>query len=196
MSSEGEDKAADWSGALQGAISEAGDEEDPSGIDVVSSGGLSGSSAGAGAESDNGELPYVVLLHAAARTVQSGEITVEEFIEGIGKLDAIADNALKIYAIPAVKNDLPGKLTDYQNSIVSALEVELHNLKKGLALMLTYPESKAVGDLEAGLKIAVASLNASNEIKKKADAEKAAILQREQDEKAVRAQKAAEADSD
>ncbi len=194
MSSEGEDKAADWSGALQGAISEAGDEEDPSGIDVVSSGGLSGSSQGT--ESDNGELPYVVLLHAAARTVQSGEITVEEFIEGIGKLDAIADNALKIYAIPAVKNDLPGKLTDYQNSIVSALEVELHNLKKGLALMLTYPESKAVGDLEAGLKIAVASLNASNEIKKKADAEKAAILQREQDEKAVRAQKAAEADSD
>ncbi|GMU55344.1 MAG: hypothetical protein AMXMBFR33_44900 [Candidatus Xenobia bacterium] len=194
MSSEGEDKAADWSGALQGAISEAGDEEDPSGIDVVSSGGLSGSSAGA--ESDNGELPYVVLLHAAARTVQSGEITVEEFIEGIGKLDAIADNALKIYAIPAVKNDLPGKLTDYQNSIVSALEVELHNLKKGLALMLTYPESKAVGDLEAGLKIAVASLNASNEIKKKADAERAAILQREQDEKAVRAQKAAQADSD
>lgn len=194
MSSEGEDKAADWSGALQGAISEASDEEDPSGIDVVSSGGLSGSSAAA--ESDSSELPYVVLLHAAARTVQSGEITPEEFIEGLGKLDAIADNALKIYAIPAVKNDLPGKLTDHQNAIVNALEVELHNLKKGLALMLTYPESKAVGDLEAGLKIAVGALNASNEIKKKADAEKAAIYQREEDEKAERARKAAAADAD
>lgn len=189
MSSEKD--AGDWSGALQGAITED-QEDDPQGIDVVSNAGLTAGAAAAEAES--GELPYVVLLHAAARTVQSGEITTEEFIEGLGKLDAIADNALKIYAIPAVKNDLPGKLTEYQNSIVNGLEVELHNLKKGLALMLTYPESRAVGDLEAGLAMAVNALNASNDIKKKADSEHAAIMQREKDEKARRAQQAAQAD--
>lgn len=183
----------DWSGALQGAISE-NEEDDPESIDVVSNTGLSGGSGGGSGGAE--ELPYVVLLNAAARTVQSGEISLEEFKEGLGKLDAIADNGLKIYAIPAVKNDLPGKLTDYQNKLMAALETELHNLKRGLALMLTYPDTKSVPDLQEGLRIAVGALNSSNEVKKKADAEKAAILEREEQDKARRTQEGDEADAD
>lgn len=182
----------DWSGALQGAISD-NEEEDPESIDVVSNTGLSGGGAAGSAGSE--ELPYVVLLHAAARTVQSGEISHDEFKEGLGKLDAIADNALKIYAIPAVKNDLPGKLTDYQNNLMAALETELHNLKRGVALMLTYPDTRSVPDLQEGLRIAVAALNTANEVKKKADTEKAAIEERQAEDKARRAQQAAEADA-
>ena len=183
-------------GALHSAIASAGDEEeDEPGINVFANSGLPSAGGAAGA-SESGELPYVTLLNAAASMVQTGEITMAEYIEGVGKLDAIADNALKVYAIPAVKKDLPGKLTDHQNAIVNALEVQLHKLKEGLALMLTYPETQAIGDLQAGLEIAVGSLNASADIKKKADAEYAAIMQREKDEKARRAQKAADADSD
>lgn len=195
MSSDDEaNDAPAWGGAIQSAIHEAGEEEDEEGINVVSNSGLS--SGGGANEADSEELPYVVLLQAAVTMVQSGEITVEEFVEGVKKLDNIADQALKVYEIPAVKKDLPGKLTDYQNEIVSSLEVQIHRLKEGLALLLSYPASKAVGDLETGLQIAVGALHASADIQKKADAEKAAILEREKEEKAQRAQDAAAADAD
>ena len=194
MSSDDEAKdAADWGGAITGAIHDASDEEDGEPINVVSGGGLSGSGA---SETGENELPYVVLLQAAVTTVQTGEITMEEFVEGVGKLDAIADKALKVYEIPAVKNDLPGKLTDYQNEIVSALEVQIHRLKEGLALLLSYPSTLSVDDLETGLEIAVGALHASADIQKKADAERAAILKQEKEDKARRAHKAAAADSD
>lgn len=182
----------DWSGALQGAITDDL-EEDPASISVVSGEGLGG---GGAAGDGGGELPYVTLLHAAARTVQLGEITHAEFIEGIGKLDAIADNGLKIYQIPALKNDLAGKVTEHQLGIFKALEVELHNLKRGLALMLTYPETGDAGDLNAGLQIAVNALNTSNDIKKKADAEKARIDAAAEEDKARRAAQAGAAEED
>jgi hypothetical protein len=186
----------DWGGAIQSAISEAGDDEDDDGpgINVVSSSGLTGTAASAPA--DREELPYVTLLKAAVAMVQTGEITVEEYVEGINKLDAIADNALKVYAIPAVKKDLPGKLTGHQNAIVNALEVEIHRLKEGIATLLAYPASQAVGDLETGLEQSVNALNAMADIQAKADTERAAILQREKEEKARRAQKAADEDED
>lgn len=195
MSSDDEtNDAPAWGGAIQSAIHDAGDEEDEEGINVVSNSGLS---SGSGAnEADSEELPYVVLLRAAVSTVQSGEITMDEFVEGVKKLDSIANQALKVYEIPAVKKDLPGKLTDYQNEIVSALEFQIHRLKEGLALLLSYPASKAVGDLETGLQIAVGALHASADIQKKADAERAAILQEEKEDKAQRAQRAAAADSE
>jgi len=183
-----------WGGAIQSAIDEAGEEEDDEGINVVSNSGLS-SGSGPG-EADSEELPYVVLLRAAVSMVQSGEITMDEFVEGVKKLDNIADQALKVYEIPAVKKDLPGKLTDYQNEIVSSLETQIHRLKEGLGLLLSYPASKAVDDLENGLQIAVGALHASADIQKKADAERAAILQEEKEEKAQRAQRAAAADSE
>ena len=126
----------------------------------------------------------MILLKAAVSTLKSGEISEEEFVEGVKKLDAIADNALKVYEIPAVKKDLPGKLTDHQNSIVSALEVQIHRLKEGLGLLLGYPSTKAVGDLDSGLQIAVDALNASADIQKKADTEREAIRQQEKEEKA------------
>ncbi len=186
--------APDWSGALSGAIVEGEDEEDTPPLNIVSSSGLGGT--GAVAEGDTEELPYVTLLYAACRTVQSGEITIEQFVEGVSKLDVITDNALKIYAIPAVKKDLPGKLTDHQNSIVNALEGELHNLKKGLTLMLSYAETKSQADLEEGTRIAVASLNASRSIQKKADTEYDAIMEREKGDKARRAQQATAAEEE
>ena len=194
MSSDDDDAPA-WGGAIQSALEEAGEEEDEDeeGINVVSTGGLSAAS-GAN-ETGKEELPYVILLKAAVSTLKSGEISEEEFVEGVKKLDAIADNALKVYEIPAVKKDLPGKLTDHQNSIVSALEVQIHRLKEGLGLLLGYPSTKAVGDLDSGLQIAVDALNASADIQKKADTEREAIRQQEKEEKAKRAQKAAEADS-
>jgi hypothetical protein len=193
MSSE-DDDAPDWGGAITSALEEAGEEDDEEGINVVSNDGLSATAAAA-SETGTKELPYVILLKAAVSTLQSGEITEAQYIEGIKKLDTIADQALKVYEIPAVKKDLPGKLTDYQNQIVAALEEQIHRLKEGLALMLSYPTTKAIGDMETGLQIAVDALNASANIQKKADTEREAIRQQEKEDKAKRAQKAAESDS-
>lgn len=182
-----------WGGLIQTALDEAGDEEDEEGINVVSNSPISG---GTGGEDGAKELPYVVLLNAAVSMIKSGELSDDEFVEGVKKLDVIADNALKVYAIPAVKKDLPGKLTDYQNEIVNSLEVQLHRLKEGLGLLLGYPETRSIDDLETGLKIAVKALNDSAEIQRKADAEKADIMEREQQEKARRAQRAAGVEED
>ena len=181
-----------WGGAIQSAIHDAGEEDDEEGIDVLSGSGLSAT----GGADDEEELPYVILLHAAVSAIKAGQISEAEFIEGVSKLDVIADNALKVYEIPAVKKDLPGKLTEHQNDIVSGLEAEIHRLKEGLTLMLSYPSTKDVAELDAGLQLAVGAMHASAEIQKKADAERAAITEREKKEKAARAQKAAAADSD
>ena len=181
-----------WGGAIQSAIHDAGEEEDEEGIDVVSGSGLSNS----GGADDDEELPYVILLHAAVAAIKAGHISDEEFLEGVGKLDVIADNALKVYEIPAVKKDLPGKLTEHQNNIVAGLEAELHRLKEGLTLMLSYPSTRDASELDAGLQLAVGAMHASAEIQMKADAERAAIAEREKQEKAARAQRAAAADSD
>lgn len=188
-----EDEVPAWGGAIQSALEDASDEDDDVNLNVVSGSGLPGVSAG---EAGDKELPYVTLLKAAVTMVQSGEITMEQYVEGVSKLDAIADNALKIYAIPAVKKDLPGKLTDYQNSIVSGLEAEIHRLKEGLGRLLNYPSSQSAEDLEAGLELSVSALNNSAEIQKKADAERAAILKREKEERAGRSQQAAEAEEE
>jgi hypothetical protein len=186
-----DDDMPDLGKAIQNARAEEGDEDDEPGIDVVSSVGLDGAAAQAQSE----ELPYVVLLNAAVSMVKIGELSMEEYVEGVTKLDVIADNALKVYAIPAIKKDLPGKLTDDQNEIMGALETEIHRLKDGLDLLLSYPETLALGDLETGRQTAVSALNAMATIQKKADAERARILQSEQDDKARRAQQAAEAES-
>lgn len=188
-----EDEVPAWGGAIQSALEDASDEDDDVNLNVVSGSGLPGVSAG---EAGDKELPYVTLLKAAVTMVQSGEITMEQYVEGVSKLDAIADNALKIYAIPAVKKDLPGKLTDYQNSIVSGLEAEIHRLKEGLGRLLNYPNSQSSEDLEVGLELSVSALNHSAEIQKKADAERAAILKREKEERAGRSQQAAEAEEE
>jgi hypothetical protein len=188
-----DDDAPDWSGALQSARDEAGEDEDEEGINVVSNDGLS--TRPSAQESATKELPYVVLLKAAVSAVLSGEISEQEYVEGVKKLDGIANQALKVYEIPAVKKDLPGKLTDYQNQIVAALEEQIHRLKEGLGLMLSYPQTKSVEDMEAGLQIAVDSLNASANIQKKADTEREAIRQQEKEDKLKRAQKATESDT-
>ena len=192
MSSDDQDAPA-WGGAIQSAINEAGDEEDEEPVNVVSGSGLSDDDD---SDEDSDELPYVVLLRVAVAAVKSGDMSHDEFVEGVRKLDVIADNALKVYDIPAVKKDLPGKLTDYQNEIVGALEVQLHRLKEGLALLLGYPASQALGDLEQGLQLAVDAMHASADIQKKADEERAAILEEEKEEKARRARKAAAADDE
>ena len=191
-SDDAENDAPAWGGAIQSAIHNAGDEEDEAGIDVVSGSGLSDGTGPDGEE----ELPYVILLHAAVAAIKAGQITDAEFIEGVSKLDVIADNALKVYEIPAVKKDLPGKLTEHQNEIVSGLEAEIHRLKEGLTLMLSYPSTRDMAELDAGLQMAVGAMHASADIQTKADAERAAITEREKQEKAARAQKAAAADSD
>ena len=191
-SDDAENDAPAWGGAIQSAIHDAGEEDDEEGIDVLSGSGLSAT----GGADDEEELPYVILLHAAVSAIKAGQISEAEFIEGVSKLDVIADNALKVYEIPAVKKDLPGKLTEHQNDIVSGLEAEIHRLKEGLTLMLSYPSTKDVAELDAGLQLAVGAMHASAEIQKKADAERAAITEREKKEKAARAQKAAAADSD
>lgn len=194
MSPENEDKdVPDWGAALQSAIAEAGDQEDEEEprLDVVAAGGLPKETQPA-----SGELPYVVLLKAAVSMVQTGELSMEEYVEGVKKLDVIADNALKVYAIPAVKNDLPGKLDEHQNAIVNSLEVEIHRMKEGLGILLGYPETRAIGDLQTGLEITVSAMNTMAEIQQKADAEYARIMEQEKQEKARRAQKAAEAEAD
>lgn len=198
MSPESEDDVPDLGEALQSVLANSNqdedDEDERSRLDVVSSVGLP--NGGNGGQDGNEELPYVTLINAAVNMVKIQELSMEEYVEGVMKLDAIADNALKVYEIPAIKKDLPGKLTEDQNSIVSALETEIHRLKDGLALLLSYPETLAIGDLEDGRREAVAALNAMAEIQKEADAERERILQSEREDKARRAQKAAEAESE
>ena len=192
MSSDDDDAPA-WGGAIQSALAEGDEEEeDGEGFNVVSTGGLSTGGADDGGKR---ESPYGVLLKAAVTMIKSGEISDEEFVEGVKKLDTIADNALKIYDVPAVKKDLPGKLSEYQNQIVSSLEAELHRLKEGLGLLLSYPSTRSVDDLDTGLQIAVDALNATGAIQKQAEAERDVVRRQEKEEKAKRAQKAAESDS-
>jgi len=191
MASDEEDFPA-WGGAIQSAISEAGDEEDEKGINVVSGGGLSADGSPEGLP----ELPYVILLRQAVAALKAGHISEEEFIGGVSKLDVVTDNALKVYAIPTVKKDLPGKLTDHQNEIVNSLEGELHKLKEGLGLLLGYPDSKEEADLNDGLQMAVDAMYASAAIQKAANAEKAAIDERKKEEKANRAAAAEAEDAD
>jgi hypothetical protein len=188
-----EDNIPDLGDAIQSALANASDEHDEdSHLDVVSNSGLSG---GGAAADKSGELPYVVLLKAAVSMVKTGELSMEEYVEGVMKLDVIADNALKVYSIPAIKKDLPGKLTEHQNSLMGALEAEIHRLKEGLGVLLSYPETRAIGDLETGLETSVSAMNAMAVVQKAADAEREAILQREQEDKERRAQKAAEVES-
>lgn len=190
MASDEEDLPA-WGNAIQSAISRAGDEEDGEGINVVSGGGLSADGSGAA-----GELPYVTLLKLAVAGLKSGELSEEQFLEGVSKLDVITDNALRVYAIPTVKKDLPGKLSDHQNEIVNALEAELHRLKEGLTLLLGFPDSQNPADLDTGLQTCIDAMNASRDIQKEAKTEKAAIDARKAEEKARRAQAAEAADAD
>ncbi len=194
MGSQDEDnEVLDVGAAIQGVLSRNTDDEDEDEprLDVLSSGGLGVS----GAQAESGDLPYVVLLKAAVSMVKSGELSMDEYVEGVKKLDVIADNALKVYSIPAVKTDLPGKLSDHQNSIVNSLEAELHRMKEGLGILLNYPNTQALGDLEKGLDTAVSAMNAMAKIQTQADNEYAAIMRREKEDKARRAQKAAEAES-
>ena len=90
MSSEeqGSDDAPDWGGAVINALHDADDtEEDEEGINIVSQSGL------AAAGGDPGELPNVVLIRQAVEAVKAKVITPEQFVEGVKKLDAVADNA-------------------------------------------------------------------------------------------------------
>ena len=193
MSSESEELAA-WGEALGNVLANRNENEDDDepNLDVLSDGGLPAKGAAAPNKDD---LPYVVLLKAAVTMVKSGELSMDEYVEGVKKLDVIADNALKIYSIPAVKTDLPDKLEDHQYSIVTSLEAQIHKMKKGLGILLSYPETQAAGDLETGLETAVSAMNAIGQIQKQADAERARILEQEKEEKAKRAQKAAEAEA-
>ena len=184
------DVELDLGAAIQSA--RANQEEDDPKLDVLANSGLAPDQVHYG---EKGDLPYVVLLKAAVATVQTGEITMEQYVEGVKKLDAIADNALKLYAIPAVKKDLPKRLDEHQNSIVDELEVQIHQMKKGLGILLSYPETQAVGDLETGLELAVSAMNKIGEVQKAADSEVARIKDQEQEDKARRAQQAAEADA-
>jgi len=190
MASDEEEDGPSWGNAIQGAISDAEGEDDEVGINVVSGAGLSGDG------SESGELPYVTLLKLAVGGLKSGQLSEEEFVEGVSKLDVITDNALRVYAIPTVKKDLPGKLTDHQNEIVNALEAELHRLKEGLTILLNFPETQNPEDLEVGLQTCIDAMNASRDIQKAAKIEKAAIDARKAEEKAKRAQAAEAADDD
>ncbi len=186
-----EEESPSWGAAIQGAISKAEGEEDEEGVNVVSGGGLSGDGSDA-----SGELPYVTLLKLAVGGLKSGQLSQEEFLEGVSKLDVITDNALRVYAIPTVKKDLPGKLTDHQNEIVNALEAELHRLKEGLTILLSFPETQSREDLDIGLQTCIDAMNASRDIQKEAKTEKAAIDAHKAEEKARRAQAAEAADED
>lgn len=189
-----EDKdVPDWGGALQSAISDEG-EDDPAPMNVVANAGLSGVTAAAAAE--DGELKYVTLLKAAAAMVKTGEITVDEYVEGVGKLLAINENALKIYQIPAVKKELPTKLTEHQYKIVMALEGELYKQKEGLERMLSWPQTQAIDDLDGGLEEAVGAMIRMQDIKAAADTEKASIDAKEKEDKARRVAQARAADEE
>ena len=181
----------DLGAAIQSA--RANQDEDEQKVGVVQRGGLDERAVEYGNPDD---LPYVKLLKAAVALVKTGELSMEEYVEGVGKLDAIADNALKLYAIPAVKKDLPGKLTEHQNSLVGGLEAQIYKMKEGLEILLSYPETQAVGDLEVGLQTAVSAMNEIDRIQGAADAERDRIQEEEREEKARRAQKAAEAEAE
>lgn len=181
----------DLGAAIQSA--RANPEDDTPKVNVVSSSGLEAKAVEYG---EAGDLPYVKLLKAAVALVKTGELSIEAYLEGVGKLDAIADNALKLYAIPAVKKDLPGKLTEYQNSIVDGLEAQIHKMKEGLGILLGYAQTQAVGDLEVGLQTAVSAMNEIGRIQKAAEAEKAVVDEQERQDKARRAQQAAAAEAD
>ncbi len=186
-----EEEVPAWGGAIQSAIDQAGDEEDGEGVNVVSGSGLAADGASA-----SGELPYVILLKQAVAGLKAGVLSEDQFVEGVSKLDVITDNALRVYAIPTVKKDLPGKLTDHQNEIVSALEVELHRLKEGLTVLLNYPNTKDKSDLDSGLQTCIDAMNASRDIQTAALTEKEAIDERKKEEKTRRAEAAAAADED
>lgn len=189
-----EDKdGPDWGGALQSAISEEGEEDTPP-LNVVANTGVPGQTA-AGSEGD-GELQYVTLLKAAVAMVKTGEITVDQYVEGVNKLVAINENALKIYQIPAVKKELPHKLTEHQYKIVLDLEEELYKQKAGLEKLLAWTESQAIDDLDTGLEEAVGAMNRMHLIKNRADTEKAAIQEKEKEDKARRVAQARAADEE
>ena len=188
---QGSDDAPDWGGAVINALHDADDEEeDEEGINIVSQSGL------VPGASDPGELPNVILIRQAVEAIKAGAITPEQFVEGVKKLDAVADNALKLYAIPAVKQDLPGKLTDHQNNLWSGLEAEIRKLKEGLGLMMAYATNNSIDDLDTGAEMAIKSLKDSVKVQKKAVAEYEAIVEREKAEKAQRAAKAAAANAE
>lgn len=190
MASDEEDVPA-WGGAIQSAISQASDEEDEEGVNVVSGGGLTGDEA-----EGSGDMPYLVLLKGVVAGLKAGVVTEEQFVEGVSKLDAITDNALRLYEIPAVKKDLPGKLTEHQNDLVGGLEAEVHRLKEGLTILLNYPNTKNEADLDAGLQLCSDAMYATREIKRAATVEAAAIEERKKEEKARRAQAAAAEDDE
>lgn len=192
MSPDSEEPLRDLGAVLQNALAKRDEDEDEPSLDVVSSGGLHETGAAA---PDSGDPPYLVLLKAAVSMVQTGELSMDEYVEGVEKLDVIADNALKVYSVPAVKNDLPGKLDDYQNSLVASLEAELRKMKKGLGILLSYPETLAVGDLETGLATTASAMLQIKKIEHDADTERERLLEEEKEEKARRAQKAAEAEA-
>ncbi len=178
----------DW--GLGSAISNAKEEaDDGPGVNVVSNSGLS--AGGAGAKAASGELRYVTLLNAAVEMVKTGKLSMEEYTAGVKKLDVICDNALKLYNIPALKKELPGKMDEHQTGILNGLERETRNMKAGLTRLLAYPETKSSADLEEGHKQAVDAMWAIDRIQKEADAEKARLDEKHKEEKAKRAQRAA-----
>lgn len=182
----------DW-GGLSNAIASAKEEaDDAPGVDVVSNSGVG---AGAAANTSK-ELPYETLLNAAVAMVKTGKLSMEEYTAGVKKLDVIVDKALKVYAIPAVKKDIPGKLDDHQAAILNGLEAETRNMKAGLTRMLAYPQTNSSDDLDGGHKQAVAAMHAIDAIQRKADSEKARLDKEFKEEKAKRAQKAAGAAED
>lgn len=177
----------DW--GLGNAIANAKEEDDDGpGVNVVSNSGLTGDAAAAKA---GRELKYVTLLNAAVSMVKTGKLSMEEYAAGVKKLDVICDNALKVYDIPALKKELPGKLDEHQSAIFFGLEAETRNMKAGLTRMLAYPQTNSSDDLEEGHKQAVAAMWAIDAIQKQADAEKARLDEVKKQEKAARAQKAA-----
>ena len=181
------DQEDDW--GLGNAIANAKEEDDDGpGVNVVSNSGLSGN---AGAAKAGKELKYVTLLNAAVSMVKTGKLSMEEYAAGVKKLDVICDNALKVYDIPALKKELPGKLDEHQSAIFFGLEAETRKMKAGLTRMLAYPQTNSSDDLEEGHKQAVAAMWAIDTIQTQADTEKARLDEVKKQEKAARAQKAA-----
>ena len=80
--------------------------------------------------------------------------------------------------------------------MVGGLEAQIYKMKEGLEILLSYPETQAVGDLEVGLQTAVSAMNEIDRIQGAADAERDRIQEEEREEKARRAQKAAEAEAE
>jgi hypothetical protein len=180
----------DWGAAVMSALHHAEGEDDQEGINFVSGGGGLATAVG-GAEGGGS----VAALQDATTAIKSNEISMDEFVTVVGKVQTVANNALKLYAIPAVRKDLPGKLTEKQNELWLALEAQLLLIKEGTETMLAYATNSQIGELESGLDTVVKALKSAADIQKQADAEYAAIMEREKEEKAARAQKAAEANA-